>query len=283
MLEQMFFPRKVRRNRCCWLAADIERYLAWLLQQGFSEHLSRDRVPPLVRFGRFTRERGVSFCEQLPDHVDAFVAHEGRRCAARTREERKGRRRRARPAVEQMLRLSVPGFRGGRWLARPWPFAETAPGFRGYLRDERGLRDATIWAYAHYLRLLEAFLAEERLGLGDLTPASLTTFVVGRSGHVGSADLAACTGVLRVFLCSPAYAARRSAPTRCGAYSRGCAARLVSAYPRAVRLPGSTTYGTASRCRRCCTGTREASIPRTSSCSSRPSSVTRRSRRQRST
>ena len=127
MLEQMFFPRKVRRNRCCWLAADIERYLAWLLQQGFSEHLSRDRVPPLVRFGRFTRERGVSFCEQLPDHVDAFVAHEGRRCAARTREERKGRRRRARPAVEQMLRLSVPGFRGGRWLARPWPCAETAP------------------------------------------------------------------------------------------------------------------------------------------------------------
>jgi integrase/recombinase XerD len=200
VLEKLFFPPKVHRIRRCWLAADIERYLAWLLQRGFSEHLIRDRVPPLVRFGRFTRERGVSSREQLPDHVDAFVAHEGRRCGARTREARRARRWRARRAVVQMLRLTVPGFRDGRSPALLWPFANTAAGFLGYLRDERGLRDATIRAYGHYLRLLEAFLAEERLGLGDLAPASLTAFVVGRSRHVGSADIAACTGVLRVFL-----------------------------------------------------------------------------------
>lgn len=200
MLEQLFFPPKVGRIRRCWLAADIERYLAWLRQRGFSEHLIRDRVPPLVRFGRFTWERGVRSHEQLPDHVDAFVAHYGRQCSVRTREARKERRWRGRRAVEQMLRLTVPRFRGGRWPARPWPFAETAPGFQGYLRDERGLRAATIRAYGHHLRLLEAFMTQERLGIRELTPASLTAFVVARSRHVGSGDVAACTGVLRVFL-----------------------------------------------------------------------------------
>lgn len=43
--------------------------------------------------------------------------------------------------------------------ALEWAFAETAPGFLGYLRDERGLRAATIRACAHDLRLLEAFTA----------------------------------------------------------------------------------------------------------------------------
>jgi site-specific recombinase XerD len=91
-----------------------------------------------------------------------------------------------------MLRLIVPGFRGGRWPVRPWPFVESAPGFLGYLRDERGLRPATIRAYAHHLRLLQAFMDTERLRLGDLTPASLTAFVVARSRHVGAADVGAC-------------------------------------------------------------------------------------------
>jgi site-specific recombinase XerD len=99
-----------------------------------------------------------------------------------------------------MLRLTVPGFRGGRWPARPWPFAETAPGFPDYLRDERGLRAITIRAHAHHLRLLEGFMSEERLGFRDLTPALLTAFVVARSRKVSAADVGACTGVLRVFL-----------------------------------------------------------------------------------
>lgn len=51
-----------------------------------------------------------------------------------------------------MLRLTVPWFHGSRWPARPWPFVDTAPGFRTYLRDESGLRAATIRAYAHHLR-----------------------------------------------------------------------------------------------------------------------------------
>jgi len=66
-------------------------------------------------------------------------------------------------------------------------------------------------------------------------------------------------------------------------FSRLCREVGIGVSERAVRLPGCTTCGTASQCRRWCTGTSKASIPRTSSCSSRPSSVTRRSRRRRST
>jgi hypothetical protein len=116
---------------------------------------------------------GRSVPAAMPDHVNAFVSQYGRRCHVRTHEARNERRWRGRRAVEQMLRLTVPGFRGGRWPVRPWPFAETAPAFLAYLGDERGLCAATIRAYAHHLRLLEAFMAQERLGLRDLTPASL--------------------------------------------------------------------------------------------------------------
>jgi site-specific recombinase XerD len=200
VLEQLFAPRKVRRIRRSWLASDIERYLAWLQQRGFSEQLIGDRVPRLLRFARFALERGVESREQLPGLVDAFVAREGRQCRAHTREARHEKRCGARRAVEQMLRLTVPGFRGGRWPVRPWPFAEIAPGFLQYLRDERGLRATTIRQYAHHLRLLEAFMARERLGLRDLTPPSLTAFVVERSLRVGTADVGGCTGIVRVFL-----------------------------------------------------------------------------------
>jgi integrase/recombinase XerD len=200
VLEQLFFPRKVRRIRRCWLAADIERYLAWLRQRGFSEQMIRNRVPPLVSFGRFTQEWGVRSRDELPDHVDAFVAQDEptvRRPDARSAQGETLEGPQGRGADAAADRAGVPR----RPMAeRPWPFAETAPGFLGYLRDERGLRATTIRVYAHHLRLLQAFMAGEGLCLRDLRPASLTAFVVARSRAVGSADVAGCTGVLRVFL-----------------------------------------------------------------------------------
>jgi hypothetical protein len=90
-LEQLLSPRKSVIRRC-WLAADVERYLAWLRQRGFGEHLIRDRVPPLVRFAKFTCERGLRSAEQASDDVDALVTREGLRCYACTRDARRERR-----------------------------------------------------------------------------------------------------------------------------------------------------------------------------------------------
>jgi integrase len=64
VLEQLFFPRKVRRIRRCWLAADIELYLAWLRQRGRpharsaqGETVSTNSMRRV--FGRLCREVGV--------------------------------------------------------------------------------------------------------------------------------------------------------------------------------------------------------------------------------
>ena len=83
----------------------------------------------------------------------------------------------ARVAVEQMLRLHVPGF--SRPLPRPLPFGETAPGFFDYLREERGLREASIELYRHNLRCFETYLADLGLNcLGEPSPSVLSGFAI---------------------------------------------------------------------------------------------------------
>lgn len=57
-----------------------------------------------------------------------------------------------------------------------------APVVFAYLRDERGLHETSILHYAHYLRILEAYL--ERIGvrrLEELSPAVLRAFVTEAS------------------------------------------------------------------------------------------------------
>ena len=54
--------------------------------------------------------------------------------------------------IEQMLRLVVPGFVGQTRRRIPHePFVDRVPGFFPYLRDERGLREATLVQYGHHL------------------------------------------------------------------------------------------------------------------------------------
>jgi site-specific recombinase XerD len=99
-----------------------------------------------------------------------------------------------------MLRFAFPNRCIGK-ADRPWPFAEAAPGFLTYLRDERGVRSTTIWSYAHYLRGFEAYMAARGLkSLRELSPALLTAFIVDRSRHVGRSSVGSSAGKVRVFL-----------------------------------------------------------------------------------
>jgi site-specific recombinase XerD len=200
MVEQLFAPAKVERIRRSWLGTSIERYIEWLVERQYSRKSTDDRVPVLIHFGEFARRRGARRIEDLPSHVDAFVSHwvgrvgrqgpGARRCAAQ----------KARAFVEQMVRLVVAGFRGGRWPKLEWPFRAAAPGFPAHLRDERGLSPQTIWLYGHYLRQLEAYMTEMGLGLVDLSPGRLSDFMVEISKRVGRGSMVCCTGVLRTFL-----------------------------------------------------------------------------------
>lgn len=202
MLETYFVrPQTVDRIRAGWIGSEIEQYVVWLAEQGYSSRSVLRRVPLLIGFGEFARGRGAGAVEELPAHVEAFVAG----WMAGGPATRQGGRRVAkevRGPIEQMLVLVVPGFVGRGRSRRPDPFADALPRFFDYLDRERGLRPASIRSYQHHLARFEAFLA--RIGvarLSELSPAILSAFIAERAGAgLAKTSLRDCCGVLRVFL-----------------------------------------------------------------------------------
>jgi integrase/recombinase XerD len=205
MLEEYFVkPDTVDRIRASWIGPQIEQYVGWLAGQGYRPRTVLRRVPLLLGFAGFAWEHGARNVEDLPAHVEAFVASSVAR--------RDGHRRRSpvrhepskefRGPVEQLLELVVPGYQGSGRRHHDMPFSGSVPGFFEYLSAERGLRPASILSYRHHLDRFEAYLA--RIGvreLAELSPAILSAFIAERGG----AGLAKTTvrdtcGVLRVFL-----------------------------------------------------------------------------------
>ena len=205
MLEQYFVrPDTVDRIRASWLGEPIEAYVTWLAEQGYKPANAHNRVPILVRFAEFARTRGATAWSELPCHVEAF-ADEWTRVHARNCRTNRARKKvssEARTPIEQMLRLMLPDFRGrGRPRVVETPFLEAAPGFFAYLREERGLREPSVYHYGHYLRRFEAYLQRIRLyELRDLSPAVLSAFVVDSSSRYTKTSLKGLCGILRVFL-----------------------------------------------------------------------------------
>ena len=224
MLEAYFVrPQTVDRVRASWIGAEIERYVEWLAERGYSWKSVVRRVPLLVDFGQFALARGAGEVAELAAHVDAFVVERQRR--TRRRDERFVKE--VRGPVEQMLRLAVPGYLGGGRRRRPVPFADALPGFFGYLGSERGLRPASSRSYQHHLSRFEAYL--ERVGLArpsELSPAILSAFMAERAGAgLSKTSLRDGCGVLRVFL---RYAHREGAI--------GSDLSAVMEWPQAYRL-----------------------------------------------
>lgn len=205
MLEEYFVrPDTVDRIRASWIGPQAERYVDWLSGQGYRARTVLHRVPLLVAFGEFAWARGARSVEDLPGHVEAFVADRvvHRRALGRGGPPKQEPSKEFRGPVEQMLELVLPGFsRRGR-RHHELPFCRSVPGFFDYLSFERGLRPDSIRAYRHHLARFEGYLA----GIGvrrlrELSPAILSAFVAERSA-VGLAKTTVrdCCGVLRVFL-----------------------------------------------------------------------------------
>lgn len=204
MLERYFIrPDTVDRIRACWIGEPIERYVGWLAEQGYAGRNVFRRVPILVRFGVFAASRGATRWDELPAHVDAFVAD---RLQARGEHAGEAAQRKTafgvRNVVEQMLRVALPDHAAAsRRPHAPDPFTRQAPGFFPYLREERGLRDASIHHYGHYLRGFEEYL--ERIGcrdLSSLSPPLLSAFIIESAGHYGRTAMIGLCSALRVFL-----------------------------------------------------------------------------------
>jgi site-specific recombinase XerD len=205
MLERYFIrPATIDRIRASWIAGPIEQYVTSLTDRGYAARNVFHRVPILVQFGTFAQEHGAKGFEDLPGHVDAFVdwwtKQHGSRC--RNTVARKKVASSARNPVEQMLRLTNPGFCGrrrARWACTP--FEGRAGRFFDYLTEERGLRPASVLRYKHHLGPFEAYL--DRIGCGDvaaISPPILGGFVVEIASHLCPTSVRDRCGSLRVFL-----------------------------------------------------------------------------------
>ena len=204
MLEQYFLkPDTVAQIRSSWLGEPIERYVKWLASQGYPPDYIRSRVPILRQFAQFTWSRGVRTFSELPEQVEPFVAHRmAGREAGRSAERIRRLRDAARGPIEHLIALLVAPFvkRGRARITRD-PFLSETPGFFTYLREERGLREATIQRYGDYLRVFEAYL--DRIGaqhLADLSPTILSAFVTETGAGMSKPSMTGICGAVRVLL-----------------------------------------------------------------------------------
>ena len=58
MLEQYFVkPATIDRLHGSWIAPQIEQYVTWLVERGYSDRFVRTRFPIAFAFGEFARAR----------------------------------------------------------------------------------------------------------------------------------------------------------------------------------------------------------------------------------
>lgn len=203
MLERCFVrPETLDRIRSSWLGPPIERYAAWLCERGYRVRTLATRVSILRQFGSFAQTHGAQGYEELPAHLEPFLQFWIHRPHPRAPDRPPQVARYARVAMEQRLRVVVPGFVGRpRRQAMREPFADRAPGFSTYLRHERGLRDTTLDLYDEHLRAFAAYLIDlGREDLRELSPAGVSGFLTERSQGLSRSTVRARCAVLRVFL-----------------------------------------------------------------------------------
>jgi site-specific recombinase XerC len=203
MLERYYVkPQTIDRIKAHWMGEAIERYVTWLHERGYGARNVFRRVPWLLHFGTYAQSQGAMTWAELPKYVSSFVhdwtVKHGGNC--RSERARKSVANAVRGPIEQMIRLLVPEFAPtGR--QKPFPFYDQAPGFVDHLRNERGLRPATIRSYQILLRHLEKYLAQiKMISLRELSPPVLSAFVTSRSAGWGTSMLVELCGALRVFL-----------------------------------------------------------------------------------
>jgi integrase/recombinase XerD len=205
MLERYYIrPDTIDRIRSSWIVEAVEKYVGWLTDRKYNWRTVSRRIPILVRFGQFAHDRGATKLEHLCDHLEPFVAQRvGKRVRGGTSaEQRRKIGQEVRTPLRQMLRLAVPGFLGRARSQKPDnPFERQTPHFMEHIRDEKGLREASVRHYQHYLRPFAAYL--HRVGLSNLrhlTPVVLSGFVAEYGRRVELSGLRNCCGVLRIFL-----------------------------------------------------------------------------------
>lgn len=204
MLEQYFIkPATIDRIRACWLGPQIESYVEWMHDNGYATCNVFRRVPVLCQFADFAATHGATDPASAAQYVEAFtscwVATHGSKEA--TEAARHGIVVNARGPVQQMLSLAIAGsIKRERWC-KPFPFEQEARGFAEYLRQERGLRESTLYQYAHALNRFDGYLRQMGVQyLSELSPPLLASFMIHAAPYLGRTSRRNLCGMLRVFL-----------------------------------------------------------------------------------
>lgn len=112
MLEDYYVkPQTIDLVRGSRTGPEVERYTDWLAERGYKGRTVLRRVPLLTAFGELARSRGAGEVNDLPSHVDTFVAkrvseHRG---PGRRRTSAQELAKEVRGPVEQTLKVVVPG------------------------------------------------------------------------------------------------------------------------------------------------------------------------------
>jgi integrase/recombinase XerD len=204
MIEHYFLkPETCDRIRASWLGEPIQCYVAWLHEHGYAARNVFCRVPMLMQFGSYAQDRGAKAWADLPAHLEPFVKQfvHDRGVNCRDEEARQSLAGGIRNPIQQMLRLVLPDFAGNRRDHLPFPFIGEAPGFCGYLQQERGISPNTLRIYQYRLRSLEAYLKSVGVAkLNELSPSILSAFVTARGQEWGKHTVGGLCSSLRVFL-----------------------------------------------------------------------------------
>jgi integrase/recombinase XerD len=203
MLEHYFSRTStVDRLRSLWLGPALSRYAEWLSDRQISRASALFKLQTLVLFDRFVTARHLRALEDLPEQIAPFI-EEWKRTRGRnphTASYARSLRTGPRTAIEELLRLVLPGFVGTE-RRQPWPLQDLAPGFHEHLSDERGLRPDTLVGYEHHMRVFERFLQSAAItDLSTLTPAIVNRFVIDSTARLQACGRQSRAGALRVLL-----------------------------------------------------------------------------------
>jgi integrase/recombinase XerD len=201
MLNRYFVrPTTIDRIRASWIGAAIERYVEWLSEQKYAARNVFTRVPLLIQFGEFAKAAGASSWEELPAHVESFLDNWlRRRSQVYSEAQYQAAARGIRNPIWQLLRLILPNAQDHN-VRIPEPFSEVVPNFFDFLRRERGLREATIVQYRHYLQRLQDYLGKmKRPLLPDLPPRIVTAFITESGESIDKRSVQSLCSILKVF------------------------------------------------------------------------------------
>ena len=201
MLNRYFIRlTTVDRIRACWIGEAIEHYVVWLTERKYAARNVSFRVPVLVRFGEFAQRSGANNLHELPAYIEPFIEDWlNHRKQGYSESQRSVAAREVRNPIRQLLQLILPHY-GSDTEGMPDPFVDEAPGFFDFLRRDRGLREATLVQYRHYLQRFQDYLRRlERPLLPDVPPAVISAFIIESGENIDKRSVQSLCSILKVF------------------------------------------------------------------------------------